>query len=202
MFTGLIEEIGSITSLADRGDGAIVEIAAHTVLEDVSHGDSIALSGVCLTVIDHTSSSFRADVMKETLLHSAASAWKPGKRVNLERAARVGDRLGGHIVQGHVDAVAEVLEVRPGDQWRVIRFSLRDDIAPLVAHKGSITLDGVSLTVSAVERDWAEVSLIPETLVATTLGEAEVGNLMNVETDVLARHVLRLREFAMDGASS
>ncbi len=202
MFTGLIEEIGSITSLADSGDGAIVEIAAHTVLEDVSHGDSIAISGVCLTVIDHTSSSFRADVMKETLLHSAASAWKPGTRVNLERAARVGDRLGGHIVQGHVDAIAEVLEVRPGDQWRVIRFSLRDDIAPMVAHKGSITLDGVSLTVSAVGRDWAEVSLIPETLVATTLGEAEVGNLMNVETDVLARHVLRLREFAMDGASS
>ena len=202
MFTGLIEEIGARTSLADSGDGAIVEIAAHTVLEDVSHGDSIAISGVCLTVIDYTSSSFRADVMKETLLHSAASAWKPGKSVNLERAARVGDRLGGHIVQGHVDAVAEVLEVRPGDQWRVIRFSLKDDIAPLVAHKGSITLDGVSLTVSAVGRDWAEVSLIPETLVATTLGEAEVGNLMNVETDVLARHVLRLREFAMDGASS
>ena len=202
MFTGLIEEIGSITSLVDSGDGAIVEVAALTVLEDVSHGDSIAIGGVCLTVIDHTSSSFRADVMKETLLHSAASAWKPGNRVNLERAARVGDRLGGHIVQGHVDAVSEVVEVRPGGQWRVIRFSLRDDIAPLVAHKGSITLDGVSLTVSAVGRDWAEVSLIPETLVATTLGEAEVGNLINVETDVLARHVLRLREFAMDGASS
>ena len=202
MFTGLIEEIGTITSLTDSGDGAVVEIAAHTVLDDVSHGDSIAISGVCLTVIDHTDSHFRADVMKETLLHSAASSWKPGMKVNLERAARVGDRLGGHSVQGHVDAVTTILEVRPGDQWRVIRFSLRDDIAPLVAHKGSITLDGVSLTVSAVGRDWAEVSLIPETLVATTLGEAEVGNLMNVETDVLARHVLRLREFAMDGASS
>ena len=202
MFTGLIEEIGTITSLTESGDGAVVEIAAHTVLDDVSHGDSIAISGVCLTVIDHTDSHFRTDVMEETLLHSAANSWKPGMKVNLERAARVGDRLGGHIVQGHVDAVATILEVRPGDQWRVLRFSLADDVAPLVAHKGSITLDGVSLTISAIGRDWAEVSLIPETLAATTLGEAEVGTQMNVETDILARQVLRLREFSMDGAAS
>ena len=202
MFTGLIEEIGTITSLTDSGDGAVVEIAAHTVLDDVSHGDSIAISGVCLTVIDHTDSHFRADVMKETLLHSAANFWKPGMKVNLERAARVGDRLGGHIVQGHVDSVTTILEVRPGDQWRVLRFSLTEDIAPLVAHKGSITLNGVSLTISAIGRDWAEVSLIPETLAATTLGEAEVGTQMNVETDILARQVLRLREFSVDGAAS
>jgi riboflavin synthase len=202
MFTGLIEEIGSITSITSSGDGAVVEISAHTVLEDVSHGDSIAISGVCLTVIDSTPSSFRADVMKETLLHSAAGSWKPGTKINLERAARVGDRLGGHIVQGHVDATASVLEVKPGDQWSVIRISLREDIAPLVAHKGSITVDGVSLTVSAVRRDWAEVSLIPETLAATTLGEAAVGDVVNVETDVLARHVLRLREFVTDGVST
>ncbi len=202
MFTGLIEEIGTITSLTGSGDGAVVEIAAHTVLDDVSHGDSVAISGVCLTVIDHTDSHFRADVMKETLLHSAASFWKPGMKVNLERAARVGERLGGHIVQGHVDAVATILEVRPGDQWRVLRFSLTEDIAPLVAHKGSITLDGVSLTISAIGRDWAEVSLIPETLAATTLGESEVGTQMNVETDILARQVLRLREFSMDGVAS
>ena len=202
MFTGLIEEIGSITSITDSGDGAVVEISAHTVLDDASHGDSIAISGVCLTVIDSTPSSFRADVMKETLLHSAAGSWKPGTKINLERAARVGDRLGGHIVQGHVDATASVLEVKPGDQWSVIRISLREDIAPLVAHKGSITVDGVSLTVSAVGRDWAEVSLIPETLSATTLGEATVGDVVNVETDVLARHVLRLREFVTDGVST
>ena len=202
MFTGLIEEIGSITSITNSGDGAVVEISAHTVLDDVSHGDSIAISGVCLTVIDSTPSSFRADVMKETLLHSAAGFWKPGTKINLERAARVGDRLGGHIVQGHVDATASVLEVKPGDQWSVIRISLREDIAPLVAHKGSITVDGVSLTVSAVGRDWAEVSLIPETLAATTLGEAAVGDAVNVETDVLARHVLRLREFVTDGVST
>jgi riboflavin synthase len=202
MFTGLIEEIGSITSITDSGDGAVVEISAHTVLDDVSHGDSIAISGVCLTVIDSTASSFRADVMKETLLQSAAGSWKPGTQLNLERAARVGDRLGGHIVQGHVDATATVLEVKPGDQWSVIRISLREDIAPLVAHKGSITVDGVSLTVSAVGRDWAEVSLIPETLTATTLGEAAVGDVVNVETDVLARHVLRLREFVTDGVTT
>jgi len=202
MFTGLIEEIGSITSITDSGDGAVVEISAHTVLDDASHGDSIAISGVCLTVIDSTPSSFRADVMKETLLHSAAGSWKPGTKINLERAARVGDRLGGHIVQGHVDATASVLEVKPGDQWSVIRISLREVIAPLVAHKGSITVDGVSLTVSAVGRDWAEVSLIPETLAATTLGEAAVGDVVNVETDVLARHVLRLREFVTDGVST
>ena len=202
MFTGLIEEIGSITSITSSGDGAVVEISAHTVLEDVSHGDSIAISGVCLTVINSTPSSFRADVMKETLLHSAAGSWKPGTKINLERAARVGDRLGGHIVQGHVDATASVLEVKSGDQWSVIRISLREDIAPLVAHKGSITVDGVSLTVSAVGRDWAEVSLIPETLAATTLGEATVGDVVNVETDVLARHVLRLREFVTDGVST
>lgn len=201
MFTGLIEEIGTISSLTASGDGSIVEISATKVLDDVSHGDSIAISGVCLTVIDYTSTSFRADVMKETLLHSAASSWAPGTSVNLERAARVGDRLGGHIVQGHVDAIATVLEVKPGDQWRVIRVSLRDDIAPLVAHKGSITLDGVSLTVSGVGKDWAEVSLIPETLSATTLGQASIGDIMNVETDVLARHVLRLREFALDGGT-
>ena len=202
MFTGLIEEIGTITSLTPSGDGAVVEISASLVLEDVSHGDSIAISGVCLTVIDHTASSFRADVMKETLLHSAASAWKPGISVNLERAARVGDRLGGHIVQGHVDATATVLAVTPGDQWSVLRFSLNESIAPLVAHKGSITLDGVSLTVSAIDREWAEVSLIPETLAATTLGKAAVGDLMNIETDILARHVLRLREFEPESVTS
>ncbi len=202
MFTGLIEEIGTITALTPSGDGAVVEISASMVLIDVSHGDSIAISGVCLTVVDHTESSFRADVMKETLLNSAASVWAPGVAVNLERAARVGDRLGGHIVQGHVDATTTVLAVTPGDQWSVLRFSLNASIAPLVAHKGSITLDGVSLTVSATDREWAEVSLIPETLAATTLGGASVGDLMSVETDIVARHVLRLREFESERGSS
>lgn len=202
MFTGLIEEKGTITSITGSGDGAIVDIAASVVLEDVSHGDSISISGVCLTVIDFTPTSMRADVMKETLQNSGAGLWKAGTKVNLERAARVGDRLGGHIVQGHVDAIGKVLEIRPGDKWRVIRFSLDDTIAPLVAKKGSITLDGVSLTISDIGRDWAEVSLIPETLSATTLGDAAVGDVLNIETDMLARHVLRLREFELDRATS
>ena len=122
--------------------------------------------------------------------------------MNLERAAKLGDRLGGHIVQGHVDATSSVLAVTPGDQWRVVRVSLTPDIAPLVAHKGSITIDGVSLTVSAVGRDWAEVSLIPETLAATTLGGLVVGDTVNIETDVLARQVMRLREFMNEGGAS
>jgi riboflavin synthase len=195
MFTGLIEEIGTITAITDKGDGAEVSVAASLVLGDVSLGDSISVSGVCLTVTHFDTEHFVADVMRETLNQSAAVKWAPGVPVNLERAARVGDRLGGHIVQGHVDATAQVLEVRPGDQWQVVKVSLAPEIAPLVAHKGSITIDGVSLTVSAVGKDWAEVSLIPETLTATTLGRAAEGDVVNIETDILARQVLRLREF-------
>lgn len=195
MFTGLIEEIGTITAIEKSGDGALVTIAAHTVLEDVSHGDSISVSGVCLTATSFDSTHFVAVVMQETLNHSTAALWAPGMAVNLERAAQLGDRLGGHIVQGHVDAVGEVLSITPGDKWSVVRVSLTPDIAPLVAYKGSVCIDGVSLTVSAVGKDWAEVSLIPETLAATTLGQATVGSSVNIETDVLARQVMRLREF-------
>jgi len=195
MFTGLIEEIGTITAIEPSGDGALVTVSANTVLEDVAHGDSISVSGVCLTATSFDSTHFVADVMQETLNQSTAAHWKPGTAVNLERAAKLGDRLGGHIVQGHVDAIGEVLSVTPGDKWSVHRVSLSPDIAPLVAHKGSICIDGVSLTVSAVGRDWAEVSLIPETLGVTTLGQAVVGGKVNIETDVLARQVMRLREF-------
>ena len=195
MFTGLIEEIGAISGITDKGDGAEVIVSASTVLSVVALGDSISVGGVCLTVTRFSDTEFTADVMRETLNHSAAAKWAPGKPVNLERAARAGDRLGGHIVQGHVDATGTVLEVRPGDQWQVVRVSLSPEIAPLVAHKGSIAIDGISLTVSAVGRDWAEVSLIPETLSATTLGNAAVGDVVNIETDILARQVLRLKEF-------
>jgi riboflavin synthase len=195
MFTGLIEEIGTIMSIVEKGDGVELSVGASRVLSDVSLGDSISVSGVCLTVTRFDSEHFVADVMKETLNQSALVQWAPGFRVNLERAARVGDRLGGHIVQGHVDATAQVLEVTPGDQWQVIKVSLAPEIAPLVAHKGSMAIDGVSLTVSAVGKDWAEVSLIPETLTATTLGRAVAGDVVNIETDILARQVLRLKEF-------
>lgn len=196
MFTGLVEEMGAIAHLAPSGDGKTVVVTANTVLQGTKHGDSISVSGVCVTAVELADGSFTADVMEETLNHSAAALWAPGAPVNLERAAALGDRLGGHIVQGHVDAVESVLAITPGDRWQVVRISLGSDIAPLVVHKGSITIDGVSLTVSAVGDDWCEVSLIPETLAATTLGSAAVGARVNVETDILARHVQRLLAMA------
>jgi riboflavin synthase len=198
MFTGLIEEQGQIVSREPSGDGERVTVMANKVLEGSQHGDSISVSGVCLTVVAMDDNSFTADVMAETLRHSTAGEWVAGQPVNLERAAAVGDRLGGHIVQGHIDGTTEVLSITPGDQWSVIRFSLSPDIAPLVAMKGSIALDGVSLTVSGVEREWCEVSLIPETLEVTTLGSLNVGDRVNVETDIVARHVQRLMEMGKE----
>ena len=198
MFTGLIEEIGTISEISDSGDGVVARISAKAVLEDISVGDSISTNGVCISVIESDEKTFGAAVMKETLLHSTAGTWAPGLQVNLERAVAVGDRLGGHIVQGHVDSISEVLEVPPGKEWSVVRISLKQEIAPLVAMKGSIAIDGVSLTVSAVETDWAEVSLIPQTLGSTTLGNLSMGLEVNVETDILARQVLRIREFTED----
>ena len=192
MFTGLVEEKGTIVSLADSGDGKTVVVRAETVLAGTKHGDSISVSGVCVTAVDFGDGTFSAEIMAETLRHSTAATWAPGTVVNLERAAALGDRLGGHIVQGHVDAVETILSVTPGDRWQVVRITLSPDIAPLIVHKGSITIDGVSLTVSDLGDDWCEVSLIPETLEATTLGNAEPGHLVNVETDMVARHVQRL----------
>lgn len=194
MFTGLIEEMGTVVERVISGDGERLRVDASVVVSDVSHGDSIAVSGVCLTVVEQTASGFVADVMAETIRHSSLSTWEPGTRVNLERAAALGDRLGGHIVQGHVDATATVLAVTPGDKWSVLRFSLDDSIAELVAMKGSICVDGVSLTVSDVGDDWFEVSLIPETLQATTLGARAPGDMVNIETDIIARQVQRMLE--------
>lgn len=194
MFTGLIEELGEIISREPSGDGERLKVRAEKVLGGVSHGDSIAVSGVCLTVIESGADFFVADVMAETLRHSTAGSWAPGTSVNLERAAQLGDRLGGHIVQGHVDHTAEILSVTPGEQWQVVRISLPDQVAPLVVHKGSICVDGVSLTVSALGEGWFEVSLIPETLRATTLGLKNPGDAVNLESDMLARHVQRLLE--------
>jgi riboflavin synthase len=197
MFTGIIEELGEITALEHTADAAVITVRAPLAVSDAKHGDSISVSGVCLTVIDRTDDAFRADVMAQTLRMSTLGALAPGSRVNLERAARVGDRLGGHIVQGHVDGTGEVLAVTPGEAWSVLRFSLPPALAALVVDKGSISVSGVSLTVSDVsapsaEEPWFEVSLIPETLAATTLGALAVGDRVNLETDVLARHVERL----------
>lgn len=195
MFTGLVEEIGEIVAVEASGDGTRLTVRAPLAVEDAQHGASIAVSGVCLTVVGWGSDWFAADVMRETVDVTTIGAKSPGTRVNVERALRADDRLGGHIVQGHVDGTSEVLDVRPGDAWRVIRFALDPEHAPLVTKKGSITVDGVSLTVSDAGTDWFEVSLIPETLEATTLGALAVGDRVNIETDILARHIARLIRF-------
>ena len=192
MFTGIIEELGEVVDWQPSADAARLTVRGAIAVSDAGHGDSISVSGVCLTVVDRGEDWFTADVMAQTIATSTLKQPKPGDRVNLERAALVGGRLGGHIVQGHIDGTSELLSVAPGEAWRVLRFSLSPALAPLVTDKGSIAVDGVSLTVSAVGDDWFEVSLIPETLTATTLGERRIGELVNIETDILARHVQRM----------
>jgi riboflavin synthase len=192
MFTGIIEEKGEVLALEPSADVLRLTLRAPLAVQDAKHGDSISVSGVCLTVVAQTDDTFTADVMQQTLDMSTIGALQPGDAVNLERAALVGDRLGGHIVQGHIDGTSRVLAVAPGEAWSVLRFSLDDSLARLVVDKGSIAVAGVSLTVSAVGTDWFEVSLIPETLAATTLGALAVGDRVNIETDILARHVERL----------
>lgn len=196
MFTGIIEERGEVLAWERTGDSARLTVRAPIAASDAGHGDSISVGGVCLTVVDQGADWFTADVMGVSIEMSTLGDRTVGDRVNLERSVAVGDRLGGHIVQGHIDGTAAVLAVEPADGWRVLRFALAAELAPLVARKGSIAVDGVSLTVSAVGLDWFEVSLIPETLAATTLGALADGDRVNLETDILARHVLRLAEFS------
>lgn len=200
MFTGIVEEIGEITAVEPAGDGVRVTVRAPLAVSDAGHGDSISVSGVCLTVVEQGPDWFTADVMKQTLDMSTLADVAAGRAVNLERATAAHGRLGGHVVQGHIDGTGIVREVRPGAQWSVVRIGIPAHLAPLVVDKGSIAIDGVSLTVSAVSdaadpEPWLEVSLIPETLEATTLGRAEAGSPVNLETDILARHVQRLLAF-------
>jgi riboflavin synthase len=198
MFTGIVEELGEVVAITERGDSAVLQVRAATVAEDVTHGASIAVNGVCLTVVGQQADPVGAlvrlefDVMAETLKRSVIGALKPGDRVNLERAARVDSRLDGHIVQGHVDGTGSVLARTPGTEWESFRFSLPLDLARYVAEKGSIAVNGVSLTVSAVGADFFEVGLIPETLRATNLGAAAIGDPVNLEVDVLAKYTERL----------
>lgn len=204
MFTGIIEEVGRIERIERIADAARITIRGPLAVEGAGHGDSINVSGVCLTVVDQTPDGFTADLMAQTLAMSTLSGAVEGTAVNLERATMVGDRLGGHIVQGHIDGTSTILEIRPGEAWRVLRFSLAPELASLVAGKGSITIDGVSLTVSSISpatepEQWFEVSLIPETLAATTLGQRKVGDTVNIETDILARHVERMLAIASVG---
>jgi riboflavin synthase len=192
MFTGIIEELGTVTDWTTSADAARVTVRAPLAVSDAKHGDSISVSGVCLTVVDQGTDWFTADVMAESIAMSTLGSLTPGTLVNLERAAKVGDRIGGHIVQGHIDGTAQILSITDGSAWRVVRFALEPELASLVTRKGSIAIDGISLTVSAVGDDWFEVSLIPETLEVTTLGARVVGDRVNLETDILARQVQRL----------
>ena len=189
MFTGIVEELGEVVAVEQRTDSARLHVRGPLVTSDVVLGASVAVNGVCLTVTDLAEDVFAVDVMAETLRRSSLAGLVPGERVNLERAMRADGRFGGHVVQGHVDGVGEVLARTPGERWEVVRVSLPDQLRRYVVEKGSITVDGTSLTVSAVDAGWFEVSLIPTTLAATTLGHRVVGAPVNLEVDVLAKYV-------------
>lgn len=194
MFTGIVEEMGTVAAIDEHADARTVRIDAQGVLEDVAAGDSIAVNGVCLTVVDFDRTSFAVDVMKQTLDHTTMGAVAVGAHVNLERAARVDSRLGGHIVQGHVDGVGTVVAVSPSEHWTVVALHAPESLLRYVVAQGSITVNGVSLTVASLNDAMQEftVSLIPATLQATTLGALEVGDHVNLEVDVLAKYVERL----------
>ena len=192
MFTGIVEELGEVLAVEPRGDSSRLTVRGRLVTSDAGDGDSIAVNGVCLTVVTHDDGAFTADVMAESLRRSSLGAAGPGSAVNLERAVRVSDRLGGHVVQGHVDGTGQVLAVTPQEHWTVVRVALPAELERYVVEKGSITVDGVSLTVSAVEPGWFEISLIPTTLTATTLGARAAGDVVNLEVDVMAKYVEKL----------
>lgn len=192
MFTGIIEEKGEVVAVEPAGDSARLSVRGPVVTSDARHGDSIAVNGVCLTVVDVAGDIFTADVMKETLDRSSLGALAEGSAVNLERAVRADQRLGGHIVQGHVDGTAVLRSREPGERWDNLRFSLPEPLSRYVAEKGSIAIDGISLTVTTVDDDGFGVSLIPTTLKLTTMGERRVGDVVNIEVDVIAKYVERL----------
>jgi riboflavin synthase len=196
LFTGIIEELGEVVVLETHGDSAVLRVQTTVVGEDIPIGASLAVNGVCLTVINAAGESGRRDldfdVMGETLKRSVIGGLRSGDLVNLERAVRVDGRLDGHVVQGHVDGTGAVLARSPGDRFDLVRFGLPVDLARYVAEKGSVAVDGVSLTVIAVGDDWFEVGLIPQTLGATTLGRKVTGDPVNLEVDVLAKYTERL----------
>ncbi|BCJ67906.1 riboflavin synthase [Polymorphospora rubra] len=193
MFTGIVEELGEIIRVTDTGaDSVLVAVRGPVVAPDARHGDSISVNGVCLTVVDVDGDVFTADVMGETLRRSALGTLAPGDRVNLERAATLATRLGGHLVQGHVDGVATITAREPAEKWETVRFSLPAELARYVVGKGSVTVDGVSLTVVDVADDSFSVGLIPTTLTLTTFGRKGVGDPVNLEVDVIAKYVEKL----------
>jgi len=194
VFTGIVEQRGVVVSVDSVADSARLAISGPIVTSDAASGDSIAVNGVCLTVVDVADGVFTADVMAETLRRSSLGGLNAGSPVNLERAARVDSRLGGHIVQGHVDGTATVRAITPAEHWTVVEFVIDAAVSRYIVEKGSITVDGVSLTVVSVDDSSFSVSLIPTTLAVTTLGTLAVGDLVNIEVDVLAKYVERLLE--------
>ncbi len=192
MFTGIVEELGEVVAVEPQSDAVRLRVRGPLVVSDARHGASIAVNGVCLTVVELDGDDFTADVMRETLDRSSLGSLQPGSAVNLERPVTLADRLGGHLVQGHVDGTGTVLERTPGEHWEVVRVSLPPALARYVVRKGSVTVDGVSLTVVDVGPDWFTVSLVPTTLAVTTLGRAPVGGTVNLEVDVVAKYVERL----------
>ena len=209
MFTGIVEDLGEVEAVEHLGDFARIHVRSTVVTEDARVGDSICVNGVCLTVTGlitsrptpagtapeppgRTPLGFAADVMGETLRHSSLKSVAPGTKVNLERSVRLDDRLGGHLVQGHTDGTGTIVSRDPQEQWDVVRVSLPQSLARYVVHKGSITVDGISLTVSGIADGWFEVSLIPETLKRTTLGHKQPGAEVNLEVDVVAKYVEKL----------
>ena len=192
MFTGIIEELGRVRSIEHRGQNARIVIEAHTVTDDTEQGDSIAVNGVCLTALDITPDSFAADVSRETLARSTLGSLMPGTSVNLERAVTPSMRLGGHIVQGHVDARGKLVNVSDlGESWTV-RIEYPKEIARYLVFKGSVTVEGISLTIADLKDDYFEVAIIPKTWELTNLSELKPGDDVNLEVDIIAKYVERM----------
>lgn len=194
MFTGIVEELGKVAKVETLSDSIRLQIKGELVSTDLSQGDSISVNGVCLTAAEVKPDGFVADVMLETLNRSSLSGIKEGDPVNLERAMSGAGRFGGHVVQGHVDGVAEIISREPSANWEVVRVRIPSNLSKYVVQKGSITFDGVSLTVNDISDDIVSLSLIPETLRLTTLGSKKVGDKLNVEADILAKHIEKLIE--------
>lgn len=194
MFTGIIEELGQVASITNLQDSIRLEVTGKLIRSDLRQGDSIAVNGVCLTAAELTEKGFIADVMLETLNRSSLRGLSVGDSLNLERAMSGSGRFGGHVVQGHVDGVGEILSRETSSNWDVVKVRIPSELSRYVVEKGSITLDGVSLTVNEIDDDVISLSLIPETLRLTTLGRKKVGDSLNVEADILAKHIEKLME--------
>ncbi|MFF3017992.1 riboflavin synthase [Streptomyces sp. NPDC057939] len=198
MFTGIVEELGEVTAVEPLAEASRFRLRGPVVTEGAKHGDSIAVNGVCLTVVETADGEFTADVMQETLNRSSLGSLVQGSRVNLERPMALGGRLGGHLVQGHVDGTGEILSRTPSEHWELVKVALPAHLARYVVEKGSITVDGVSLTVVEAAADHFTISLIPTTLGLTTLGIKQPGDRVNLEVDVLAKYVERLLAAGVD----